>query len=81
MNQVLQNKCEYICPNITIEIISVMNKGNKNIYYVYNYKGISFRLFTSKTDLENFFNNLPLEYLHFETEEQLDLYLSKVSLS
>lgn len=80
MNQILQNKCEYIRPNITIEVISVINNCAETVYYVYNYKGTSFRLFSSKKHLEDFFDNLSLEDQHFEKEEELDIYLKQLLL-
>jgi|9_EtaG_2_1085328.scaffolds.fasta_scaffold01201_8 hypothetical protein len=81
MNQIRQNNCEYVRPNITIEVISVINNCTAKIYYVYNYKGISFRLFSSKKHLEGFLDNLSLEYHHFEKEDELDNYLNQLKLS
>ncbi len=81
MNQIRQNNCEYVRPNITIEVISVINNCTEKVYYVYNYKGTSFRLFSSKKHLKGFFDNLLFEDHHFEKEEELDLYLNQLNLS
>lgn len=63
---------EYICPNITIE---TFNTGKRHLY-IYNYKGIQFRLFDSKHTLDQFMsfetNNCIRE---FSCESKLDFFL------
>lgn len=81
MNQIRQNNCEYVRPNITIEIISVINNFTEKVYYIYNYKGMSFRLFSSKNHLEDFLENPSFEDHHFENDEQLDNYLNQLNIS
>ena len=62
----------YIKSNITIDSESVVSKR----FYVYNYKGVHFRVFTSLTNLRDF---IAKEYKTwvFEcgTEDELEKYL------
>lgn len=80
MNQIYQNSCQYLAPNKTIEELLVFNDHSKRVFYIYNYKGTSFRLFPSKQMLDEFFDNASDEALHFQNEEAVDHYLSQVQL-
>lgn len=72
---------DYLRSSRTIETILVSNLVNEKVFFVYNYEGYSFRVFSSHSDLINFFqdNNLDSEF-HFDTENELCLFLSKVDL-
>ncbi|MFD2531347.1 hypothetical protein [Gracilimonas halophila] len=80
MNRIKQINFEYLTPNKTIEELLVFNDHSEGIFYLYNYKGTSFRLFPSKQKLDDFFDNSSDETLHFQTEETLDNYLNHIQL-
>lgn len=80
MNTTKQVSCEYLTPNKTIEELLVINDRSERVFYLYNYKGTSFRLFHSKQKLDEFFKSVSDEALHFQTEEILDHHLSHVQL-
>jgi hypothetical protein len=77
MNFICQIDQTYLSPNKSIEKLSVSNIGGENIFYIYNYKGVSFRVFTSKQRLEGFWKGLNDEDYHFESEYALDLWLEQ----
>ena len=66
----------YLCPNITIETESV----GANNFYVYNYKGIHYRVFDSSENLQNFLD-IEKDTWIFEccTENELEEYLNGIS--
>lgn len=66
MNKIIQIGCKYLLPNRTVEKLSIFNKRKTKIFYVYNFKGISFRLFKNRLQLNNFFWGLKSEYKNFE---------------
>ena len=80
MNQIHQNNCRYLTPNRTIEELLVFNDHNTKVFYIYNFKGTSFRLFSSKDHLEKFFNNDQEETIHFTSEEDLDRHLFQITI-
>jgi len=75
MNQVHQISCKYITPNKTIETLSISCRDKEIITYIYNYKGVSFRVFTSRNRLEGFWKGLNDDDFHFGSEEELDYWL------
>jgi hypothetical protein len=72
-----QIDCEYLTPNKTIETLSYSKRNCRSKIYIYNYKGVSFRVFTSKQRLEGFWKGLNDEDYHFESESTLDLWLEQ----
>lgn len=72
-----QIDCEYLTPNKTIETLSYSKRNRRSKIYIYNYKGVSFRVFTSKQRLEGFWKGLNDEDYHFESESTLDLWLEQ----
>ena len=80
MNQVHQIKCKYFAPNKTIETISISSQDNELVVYIYNYKGLSFRLFKSKESFNGFWKGLNSEDLHFDSEMDLDDWLQNVAI-
>ncbi len=76
----------YITNSRTIETILLScEKANsvervERIFYVYNYEGNSFRFFSTVISLMDFFNGEGEDYIHFETDEELDDFLSEVDL-
>lgn len=73
--KVYQNHCHYISSNKTIETISISNGEKKRNLYVYNYKGVSYRVFESKEKMDRFWKGQGDEDSHFETEQELDEWL------
>lgn len=66
---------DYITSNRTLETITVA--GSDEYLYVYNYKGVHFRLFIGLLELAQFFE-LGKEPKHdFSNDEELDLFLEE----
>ena len=65
----------YITPNRTLETISV--NGSDAYFYVYNYKGIHFRLFMDLVELAQFFQLGTEPKYDFSEEGELDLFLEE----
>lgn len=80
MNTFVSINTEYLCASRTIETVEVCNSITKKIFYVYNYEGYSFRVFNTIVDLIQFFELDFNAFLHFDTEEELDCYFSKLML-
>ena len=75
-----QTDCIYLAPNKTIEEITIDKKGIEKTIYVYNYEGVSFRVFTSQENLGKFFKYGSEGDEHFSTEKDLDRYLEQITL-
>lgn len=75
------NHCtvEYITPNKTIETVSF--KNTDKLLYIYNYKGIHYRVFTELLLLISFFER-GVEPKHtFCTDEEVDNFILMHSFS
>lgn len=75
MNKIYQKSCEYLTPNKTIEVLILKCGFDVKTVFVYNYKGISFRLFSTLEQLTGFFQNTDIEEYNFESDLALDNYL------
>lgn len=75
---------EYITNDRTIEIILVKpydEKKDEIILYMYNYKGIHFRIFSSLIELSNFLKDEDYKIVvEFEEDEDVDKFLSTFSM-
>lgn len=80
MRSINQTDCIYISPNKTIEEILITRNKYRRTIYVYNYKGISFRVFSSKRKLSKFFRYGSQEEMHFSSEKKLDKYLEQITV-
>ncbi|SFC79266.1 hypothetical protein SAMN04489722_103445 [Algibacter lectus] len=80
MNKFEALHTEYLRPSRTIETVLVTNECLSEIFFIYNYEGISFRVFKSHLDLINFFLNKSESSFHFNTEDELDIFLSEEKL-
>jgi hypothetical protein len=80
MNHFTAEDGAYLRPDKTIETVIVTNSHRTQVYYVYNYQGVSFRVFPYLTDLLNFFKEGTEPQYHFETDEALDAFFEGVSL-
>jgi hypothetical protein len=81
MNSFETIKTDYIKPSRTIETVLVSNFKSKQLFYVYNYEGYSFRVFETVPSLINFFEENIESNFHFDSENKLDDFLSKVSFT
>lgn len=81
MNMVKAINTDYLRSSRTIETLLVSNDNSEQVFFVYNYEGYSFRLFCSLLNLIKFFQGDESEdYYHFDTEKELDLFLSNMDL-
>lgn len=80
MNTFSTLNTEYIWGSKTIEIVLVSDSIFENLFYVYNYEGNSFSLFKTIISLIQFFEKGSNCDEHFETDNELDNYFSKIEL-
>lgn len=80
MNQLKTIKTEYLRPSRTIETVLVSNRKLSEVIFVYNYEGISFRVFESHLKLMDFFQDKCESDYHFSTENELDGFLFEFKL-
>jgi len=80
MNSFFCIETDYISPSRTIETILVSNLHFKKLFFVYNFEGISFRVFHSVLNLINFFEDDFESEICFEKEIDLDNYFAKIRL-
>jgi hypothetical protein len=81
MNEYRTIQTEYLRASRTIETVLVSNKNLSDLFFIYNYEGISFRVFKTHVDLINFFLNKSDSNYHFETEDEVDDFLAEVKLA
>jgi len=81
MNKFEALHTEYLRPSRTIETVLVTNECLSEIFFIYNHEGISFRVFKSHLDLINFFLNKSESNFHFNTEDELDVFLTEEKLA
>lgn len=80
MNKYTAINVSYLRPSRTIETILLENGSKKRVVYVYNYDGVSFRVFDFIVDILNFFNNENDTEIIFDTDEELNSYLENLDL-
>ena len=73
MNIINYCNVEYIRADRTIEIISLKNSAE--LFYVYNYQGYHFRVFTKLLDLVNFFQFGTEPKYSCGSDEELDQFI------
>lgn len=81
MNNFETINTEYIRASRTIETVRVSNKNSSALYFIYNYEGVSFRVFKSHIELTKFFLNESENYVHFNKEYAVDDFLAKVKIA
>ena len=81
MNEYKAIQVEYLRPSRTLETVLVTNEYLSEVFFIYNYEGVSFRVFKTQLDLINFFLNKDESFFHFDTEVKLDIFLTEVKLS
>lgn len=87
MNTFYIVETHYVTSSRTIETVLLScQKANsveriERIFYVYNYEGYLFTFFRSIVSLMDFFNGEGEDNIHFETEDELDAFLSGIDLS
>lgn len=80
MNSFHTINIDYLKPSKTIETILVSNKKSEKVVFVYNYEGVSFRVFDNIFSIVQFFNSNTESKHHFESENELDKFLSTIEL-
>ncbi len=75
------NHCtvEYITSNKTIETVSF--KNTDGLFYIYNYQGNHFRVFTELLSLISFFRYGVEPPYTFSNDEELDSFISTYSFA
>jgi hypothetical protein len=81
MNTFISINTEYLSPSRTIEVVLVSNSKTKKMFYVYNFEGNSFSVFSNIIDLIQFFEVSSNACEHFDKDEELDSYFSKLILN
>ncbi|WP_452230918.1 hypothetical protein [Lacinutrix sp. MEBiC02404] len=81
MNNFETINTEYLRASRTIETVLVSNRTSSALFFIYNYEGISFRIFKTHIDLIKFFLNKSESYIHFDCENEVDDFLSEVKLA
>ena len=79
MNTINHTNVEYITPNKTIEIVSL--KNTDSLFYIYNYEGNHFRVFTELLSLMSFFEYGVEPKYTFWTDEEVDDFISSYRFS
>lgn len=78
-NTLSHTTTEHLAPNKTIETVSF--KNTDRLLYIYNYKGIHYRVFTELLPLIRFFE-CGVEPKHsFCTDEEVDEFISMYRFS
>ncbi len=80
MNNFTTIDIDYIRGSRTIETTMVTRKNLSKVYFIYNYEGISYRVFESHLSLINFFQGNAESDFHFSSETELDDFLSTVQI-
>ncbi|MFG6687224.1 hypothetical protein ACGK9U_11610 [Mariniflexile sp. HNIBRBA6329] len=81
MNNFQTINTDYLRASRTIETILVTKENSSKVFFIYNYEGSSFRVFETQLSLIHFFQNKTESNFHFNSEIELDHFLSKVKLS
>ena len=72
---------EYLRASRTLETVIVSKEKRSKVLFIYNYEGNSYRVFENHLGLINFFQNNGESDFHFNTESELDIFLSKVKIA
>lgn len=75
MNSITTIDTEYLRSNRTIDTILLANGHVRKTLWIYNYEGVSFRVFYSLMGVFNFLNDLGDPENYFESEIELDSFL------
>lgn len=81
MNTIRVIETEYIRGSRTIETVLVSNDNSDKTFFVYNYEGVSLRVFEYLIDLMAFFQGKRESDYHFNSDNKLDEFLSEVKIS
>ncbi len=79
MNTINHFTVEYITPNKTIEIVSI--KNSDNLFYISNYQGNHFRVFTELLSLIMFFENGVEPKYAFVNDVEVDDFIASYSFA
>jgi hypothetical protein len=78
--KLIQKNVHYFKANKTLEsyVLINHNRNVKKVFWLYNYEGIHYRLFTDKKEVNNFLNADDFECMEFENERKCDDYFEKL---
>ena len=79
MNIINHCSVEYITASRTIEIVSL--KNTDSLFYIYNYEGNHFRVFTELLSLMSFFQYGDEPKHTFSNDEEVDDFISHYNFS
>ncbi|WP_020404563.1 hypothetical protein [Gracilimonas tropica] len=74
MNKVKQIGYSYIRSDISVETVQLTMDDKRKTFWVYNYQGISYRLFKSKKELNKFLKGQSSTHFSFDSEKELDTH-------
>lgn len=77
MSRITQTNCDYITANKTVETILISEGIREKTIFIYNYKCQSYRVFSTKEQLDSFWLGVADEEQHFDNEEELDEWLCR----
>lgn len=77
MNIINHCSVEYISASKTIEIVSL--KNSDSLFYIYNYEGNHFRVFTELLSLIRFFQHSVEPEYTFSNDDEVDDFISSYS--
>lgn len=80
MNSFKAINTDYLRSSRTVETVLVSKGSLSKVFFIYNHEGNSFRVFENHLGLINFFQNRAESDFHFNTEKQLDDFLSEIKL-
>ncbi|MGB3607910.1 MAG: hypothetical protein WA775_06060 [Psychroserpens sp.] len=80
MNILKTISTEYLRASRTLETVLISDENISDVFFIYNYEGVSYRVFKTQWDLIDFFRDNTENYLHFKTENEVDDFLAEVKL-
>lgn len=81
MNTFKTINTEYLRPSRTIETVLIRRNNSGKVLFIYNYEGNSYRVFENHLSLIKFFQDKTESDFHFNSDNELDLFLSEVKIS
>jgi hypothetical protein len=81
MNKISLIEVEYIRPSRSIEVLLISKEGLSKLFFLYNYEGFHFRLFSKISEMIKFFKNEHSDFIEFEEETEIDSFLKNIELN
>ncbi len=80
MNTITPIATDYLRGSRTIETVLVAQERKEQVFFIYNFEGISFRVFNGQVALLQFFQNGTEPAIHYTSEAAVDAFLETVVL-